>query len=91
MGATQPTPRTSALSPTAGLATIVPQEVQDIAELMVREESPHQGVELHRALRQWMVGEDRGMKMPVEAARSLRADGGGRRWGPPAPGRPRRR
>ena len=60
----------------AGLAAIVPQEMQDVAELMVREQASQQGTQLHRALRQRMVGEHRGVKMAVELPRAP----SGRRW-----------
>ena len=51
-----------------GLAPVVPEQVENVAELVMREESLDQRVQLDGALRQGPVGEDRGVKVAVEPA-----------------------
>ena len=64
-----------------GFGAIVPDEMQNVAELMVCEEAFGQGVQLDRALGQRMIGEHRGVKVAEE----LPVIPNGRRWGASAP------
>ena len=55
----------------AALAAVVPEQVEDIAELVVGEQPPRERAELDGALGQGVIGEHRGVEVPEEALGDL--------------------